>query len=162
MICSYCAKENPDEAVICNYCGAPLVIKEESSATEPLFTVPEENIVEPPEPPEVLPPAPTLITPQKPRGIYGNKIWWVVGCVGAVIIFLCCGVGVLVASQLVGNIPDFLLTPSTILSTLEPVSLATLNPSLDIPVEDSPATPDPNLIFFDDFSDPEIRLGQGG
>jgi hypothetical protein len=150
MICSYCAKENPDEAIICNFCGAPLVVKEDASTTEPLFTVPEENVIEPPVQPGILPPSPATIVPEKPRGIYGNKIWWIIGCAAVFIIFLCCGVGVLFASRLVSNFPNLSLSPDTIFSSSEPAAIETL-----IPLNDVPDATDPNLLLFDDFSDPE-------
>ncbi|PWB51546.1 MAG: hypothetical protein C3F13_14010 [Anaerolineales bacterium] len=151
MICSFCTKENPDDAVICSYCGAPLPVQPEVSPVEPLFTEPVISEVQIPGEPEVLPPAPTVISPEKPKGIYSNKIWWLVGCFGVVLIFLCCGIGALAASRLVKNLP---FSSSTIIPI--PTSLAVIIPVDTIPlIETSTAPTDPNLLLFDDFSDPE-------
>jgi hypothetical protein len=156
MICSYCSKDNPDDAVICNYCGASLVPVEEEPSMESSSLEPDYTVVETPIEPEVLPLPPTTIAPQKPSGLYGNKIWWLVGCVGIAIIFLCCGIGALAVPRLVRNLP---FSPATATATVElsiPTEIAVSDPVVTaLPTANSVVTTDPNLFLFDDFSNPE-------
>jgi hypothetical protein len=158
MICSYCGKENPENIEICEFCGGPLMNAGGGSADQPYSPEPKYTVVQstpnseilPTEPDvevphyapevEVLPPAQAASPPQAPRGIYGNRIWWIIGCFVLVFLLLCCAVGTLGIISFFNK--SVSLQPTTVPSTLEAIAVIT-------------TAPDPNqgLLLSDDFSD---------
>lgn len=155
MICPYCGKDNPDEPAICYFCGAPLTVAEDQAGADENFLEPKVTIVNPPEPIEEIPPAYTSASPQPevlaptyqqpvtqpPKRSGGNRIWWLVGCIVIVLLFLCCGISIVVFYNFAntirsGAIPQ-LNSPITI--NLAPTQAPAANA---------------NTLFFDDFSDP--------
>jgi hypothetical protein len=176
MICPYCGKENPEHLDICEFCGGPLTTPSEETAAESYSPEPNVTIIQ--SAPEINIPQvePAVAPPQAPRGIYGNKIWWLVGCFVLVLLFLCCAVGSLVVYRSINGLASFL--PASKTSTPMSLSIESIptasNPKESIPTTSNPtasllltsmplvpkpsATNSPNsnreLLFFDDFSDP--------
>ncbi len=181
MICPYCGKENPEILDICEFCGGPLSIASTEPDSEPYTPEPKVTIIQ--SAPEVEKPysAPAFEQPEAPRGRFGNRIWWLVGCFVLVFLFLCCAVGALVVYSSVNGLTSFL--PNSLTSPLSPnpietIPIAVLPPTSDptapIPTTSIPTAPNPTpsitglsiptatntfttsqkLIFFDDFSDP--------
>jgi hypothetical protein len=148
MICPYCGNENPDNLEICAFCGGPL----HPASAEPVIDEnplePKVTIVDTPTQPEIPPPQPEVFTPQQadiltptPPVKNRNRIWWLVGCVVLVLIFLCCGISILVGYRAVRqfgtNLSPTLITDYSVnlVSTVIPNQLN-------------------NVLFADDFSDP--------
>jgi hypothetical protein len=190
MICPYCGKENPEISDICEFCGGPLSITSTESAPElytpePKFTVIQSTpeVEMPYSTPEVEKPysAPALEQPEAPRGRYGNRIWWLVGCFVLVFLFLCCAVGAIVVFRSINGFTSFL--PNSLISALAPNQIDTIpiavlpptsQPTAPEPTASIPTAPNPTasitngslptatnitttnqkLLFFDDFSDP--------
>ncbi len=153
MICSYCGNDNPENADVCGFCGAPLgVVNEPASGKNPLE--PDYTVIEPasrpvdlpPEPermytqPEVLPYSPSQTPPLPARKTGGNRIWWLVGCVVIVLVFLCCIIGLLTVYGIAGRLR---INPSLPVST--PATF-NLQPNQSIAVQQ-------DVLLVDDFSD---------
>lgn len=140
MICPYCGKDNPESLDICEFCGGPLTVVDQEAIEETNPLEPKYTVVETPPQPEVLPP-PMPVQSLPPAKKPANRAWWLVGCIALIIIFLCCAFSLIVFYQLARNIGA---SPSQTLNS--PLSLNVLSTR-------SPAN-DPNVLFFDDFSDP--------
>jgi hypothetical protein len=172
MICPYCGKENPDDLNICEFCGGPLTAPGGDAAEEPYTPEPKVTIIQ--SAPEVETPhvEPAVAPPQAPRGIYGNRIWWLVGCLVLVFLFLCCAVASLIIFRSINGLMSFI--PASITSTPVHISIQTIPitvvPSTSIPTVFIPTAPIPTatisptvkqgLLFFDDFSDPSSGWDQ--
>ncbi len=141
MICPYCGKENPDTIEICGFCGAPLTVPSEEASAEPYSPEPKVTIIDTPPVRETPLPLPLASAPQPPRGIYGNRIWWLVGCFLLVILFLCCGAGTLGIIRYINNMASIL--PTTLPLSLEPLAVVSTSPPSN-----------QGLLLNDDFSDP--------
>ncbi len=162
MICPYCGKENPEDANICDFCGAPLLaIEEPATDTHPLE--PDVTIIQTPTQPEVPPAMPSQAPPQPARGIYGNRIWWVIGCVIVFLLLLCCVIASISFYRAVNGLGLFASptifaqntpAPAEVITTIiEPTTaeiVSTSVPTMDVIPTAAPA----NVIFADDFSDP--------
>ena len=169
MICPYCGKENPGDLEICEFCGGPLTSPE--SATEPYTPEPKVTIIQ--SAPEIEIPRPTTAVPppQPPRGISGNRIWWLVGCFALVLLFLCCAVGTLAVYRYINSVASFI--PTAISTTFSQIPIETLPigymptesiptvsiptptiPSASIPTETISPSSNQGQLLFDDFSDP--------
>jgi hypothetical protein len=169
MICPNCGKENDENAGFCNYCGRSLSPVDEKSISETSPLEPAEIIQ--PEAQSLQPdntPKPSPIQPARKRRRKG--IWWLVGCIGLIILFLGCAgafwgfysytnVLVFLHPATITPTPTPTLTP-TPTATSTPTSTATFTPTPTptlTPTSTStptPILPTPGLLFFDDFSDP--------
>jgi hypothetical protein len=134
MICPYCGKENPDNLELCNYCGGSLVVPAEKPIVEPAPIESPINAVPSTAQPELTHDVPSQPPPKSGKGVFGNKIWWVVGCV--VVVFLIGGCAIL--AWAIHKI-------SSRLSTNHPITITQTSHPAPTPV---------NLLFSDDFSDP--------
>lgn len=162
MICPYCGKENPDNIQFCNFCGGPLAIPVEKPVTE---TKP----VEPPisdlqAPTQILDSNPVPIPPPlKPaRGIYGNRIWWLVGCFLLLCIILACGAlgwgmyrfttrkAILQTATMTSNF----YPPATAVHPSIPSSSPNITPLPKLNFTPNAVPSSQGLIFSDDFSNP--------
>ncbi len=158
MICQYCGKENQDHVDICDYCGASLSQKAEAKITqspisEPgseveetakINTVEEQNVDHPTEmeQPTVQPKsfdAGIGQPPQPASGIYGNKFWWLAGGCAFLFALVMCAAAGWGAYQFSMGMAFF--NPPTPTATTAPAPTAE-------------PTAMPELLFFDDFSDP--------
>ena len=145
MICPYCGRENPDTKQECDYCGAPLVTLPAQQPPAAHKILPVAETLHDDTLPESLRKAVEQAPPQSPTGIYGNKIWWIIGGAAVLLFLLVCGV-------LGWGIFQF----RNRLASDNPPAKTTMI------VTTSSATPDaasstgqpPSVIFFDDFSDP--------
>lgn len=151
MICPYCGKENPDDLDICGFCGAPLTAIKNESAEDVNPLEPNYTVIENPPQPEVLPPPLAQIPSQPRQNRPRNRIWWLVGCAVVVLIFICCGTGLLalirIGSRISSN-PVTTLIPSININLL-PTELPSTNPQ-----PDDQLTSEPEVLFSDNFSDP--------
>ena len=144
MICPYCGRENPDTLQTCDYCSAPLM----AGAAEQAPSAPESRqAVETwhdDELPESLREVVEQTPPQPPTGIYGNKIWWIIGAAAVLIFILACGAvgwGIFhFTNRLVSSNPPALATEIIAAPTTTTIT-AQATEQLS------------NVIFFDDFSD---------
>jgi zinc-ribbon domain len=135
MICPYCGKENPDNTQYCDFCGGPLAIPAEEPVTEAPPVEAPSDVLPPTTQAPVSEIAPSEAPPKPAKGIFGNRIWWFVGCVLVVVIIVGCGV-----------LAWGLYRITTRQTTLNP---ATVTPTLgSIPTAVNP------IIFSDDFSNP--------
>jgi hypothetical protein len=178
MICPFCGKENTDNLQTCNFCGGSLEVSAEDLIPEAQPVEPAEDqitevqpveqpvsVTKPPSPKRVPHIASSQPPPKGIGGIYGNKIWWVVGCFLLVCLIVGCGA---VAWGLY-NFSDRLaiLHPATVTQTLPPAPTSantpmivpSLSPNLT-PLSTLTFTPNPvlstqALIYSDDFSNPE-------
>jgi hypothetical protein len=159
MICPYCGKENPDDIDICGFCGGPLTPSEQEAepyTPEPKVTIIQSSAkVEIPQTETIVPP------PQSPRGISGNRIWWLVGCFVLVLLFLCCAVGTLAVYRYINRLATSL--PEAIPTTLSRIPIETMpievipttsDPTEVIPIATVPTTSSQGQLLYDDFSDP--------
>jgi hypothetical protein len=166
MICPYCGKENPENTQICNYCAGPLEIPTEEKVAEPFSIETQVSVSQPPTPPQV-PNAVLSKPPVKSSGgiLYGNKIWWFVGCFLVVFVIVACGVVAWGLYNFSGRIPFLNLATPTATSPAAPTAVKTpviipsLSPSVS-PLPEVTFTPNTELsnsavIFSDDFSDPQ-------
>ena len=145
MKCPYCGQDNPETNEVCDFCGGSLM--------EPI-----ENPVEEVQPSEVdsseqapaenssLQPDFTEPTPSARGGIYGNKIWWFIGCFGLVFLIVGCaaagwGIYRFISQSNLINLGSRIQLPDT---SNTPIPVATSD----------------NLLFFDDFSDPNSGWDQ--
>lgn len=155
MICPYCGRENPDNLENCDFCGGSLTPPAEPPVAETPPTEPALEALQPmvePKEPELTP-----IQPAKPAsgGIYGTRLWWIIGCVVFICIVLACIAG---AISIYRNTKLFsFLNPST--ETPELPSLL-LNTSLPPGTPLASAQQTPKVLFFDDFSDPNSGWDQ--
>jgi hypothetical protein len=136
MICPYCGKENPDDTHFCNFCGGPLAVPAEEPAIEAQPVEPPVSVIQPPTQPPVSYAAPSQPPPKAARGLYGNKIWWVVGCFLLVCLIVGCGAAAWGLYRYTNRLE--ILHPATTTPTSRPAPTI-VNPS----------------IFSDDFSDPQ-------
>ena len=145
MKCPYCGQDNPETNEVCDFCGGSLM--------EPI-----ENPVEEVQPSEVdsseqapaenssLQPDFTEPTPSTRGGIYGNKILWFIGCFGLVFLIVGCaaagwGIYRFISQSNLINLGSRIQLPDT---SNTPIPVATSD----------------NLLFFDDFSDPNSGWDQ--
>jgi hypothetical protein len=144
MNCPYCGRENPETNEVCDFCGGSLQevaeehISETNSPVEVVIDQPAAQTQPQPEPVQALPVA--------KGGIYGNKAWWFIGC----FVLLCLVIGCVAAGW---GIYRFVFKSSV------------LNPLTSTPLSDVHLTPSStlvpvNLLFFDDFSNPESGWDQ--
>lgn len=170
MICAYCGQENPETADICGFCGGPLLAPAKPPSDE---AQPIEPVVEVKPSPEAEQAWPAPIPPPKPSptGIYGTRIWWIVGCLVILCLILGCialGWGLYRYSGLGELLNQTFMTP------VAQLSLAATDTSLpglqalvsntpvivqEIPLTQTPgfiptlSQATPGLVFQDDFSD---------
>jgi hypothetical protein len=140
MNCPYCGQDNPETNETCDFCGGSL--------HEPVDTQEREiqqSEVTPADLPPTLDqsPAPESISPPVPasrKGIFGNKIWWFVGCFVLILLVVGCGAAgwgiyrLIFASGSRNTGPIIQLSDNSV----TPVSVPTSE----------------NLLLFDDFSNP--------
>jgi hypothetical protein len=139
MNCPYCGQENPETNEVCDFCGGSLHVEIASPVHETpspeLVSIEQPAVQEQTSQPELTP-----STPVAKRGIYGNKIWWFVGCLVLLFLVLGCvaaGWGIYRFVFESGIFKPAILTPeSSVFVTPSPTTIAT------------------ELLFFDDFSDP--------
>jgi hypothetical protein len=170
MICPNCGKENDENVEFCNYCGRSLSLVDEKSISETSPNESSESNLQP-EAQSIdsgNTPKPAPIPPQ--RKSKRRRIWWLVGCLFLILIFLgCIGVfwGLYSYTEVLVFLHPATITPtptptftSTPTATSTPTSTATFTPSPTptlTPTSTStptPILPTPGLLFFDDFSDP--------
>jgi hypothetical protein len=141
MNCPYCGQENPETNEICDFCGGSLLEPVENHVDE--VQQPEATSADQPSTSDQTP-EPELIpasAPDSRRGIYGNKIWWFIGCFGLLFLIVGCaaaGWGIYRFIFESGR-----MNPGSIIQDL--VSKSTPNP----------VSTSENLLFFDDFSNPD-------
>ncbi len=181
MICPYCGKENPENLDICEFCGGPLIPASEELTAEPYSPEPKVTIIQSPPEVETPHPEPVMAPLQAPRGIYGNRIWWLVGCFVLVLLFLCCAVGALALYRSINGLASFL--PKSLTSTLASIPTAYIPtayiptasiptasiptasiPTASMPTASIPTASNPTetnspastqgLLLFDNFADP--------
>ncbi len=113
MICPYCGQENPDNIEQCGFCGGSLVQPGERPAMEMNVPAPAAEIAPISDKPaeQVSTPTPNRTPP--PGGIYGNKIWWIVGCLVIVCLVLGCFAAVWAAYSYINSTGFLNPTPST-------------------------------------------------
>lgn len=137
MICPYCGQENPDDLDKCKFCGGSLLETTEQPTHE--AQAPEAVVTDQPQLQTLEPlPSSTQSAPVAPRGIYGNKLWWLVGCFILIFLLLGCaglGWGIYRLVNQVGVPIQAILTPA---SNHTPIPTSIKN----------------DILFFDDFSDP--------
>ena len=141
MICPYCGKENPDDGINCMYCGGPLAVAEEKSPIDTSTLMPKVDVIQAPAQPTPAYDVPAQTADQPSGGFLRNRTWWLVGCLVIVLLFICCGIG-LIAVYRFSNGLTLQNTPS---STISSVSNTT---------NSTPRAQSPNKLFYDDFSDP--------
>ncbi len=157
MICPYCGNDNPPEASICGFCGGPLAVVEEQPASDANPLEPDFTIIESPSPqPETPPVSTSPPSLQPPRGIYGNRIWLVVGCVVIFLLFLCCVIATISLYRAFNGIRLFNSPAAISQATLPAIITVSVEALQDTPspVDISPSVLTPKVIYADDFSDP--------
>ncbi len=165
MICPYCGKENPAESAVCSFCGGPLTetsgLAAKGEPTAPLYEViksPQDTPLAPAETSQpssapqqsYFPPAQAQ-TPAR-GGIYGSRVWWIVGC----LVFVCLLLGCIAAALAIyryTNVSGFLHPPAT--SPIEPTAQGqaqsiTANTAGSSSVSGQQS---PTVLYSDDFSD---------
>ncbi len=156
MICSYCGNDNPEDANICGFCGAPLAVVEQQPDADANPLEPDVTIIDTPPQPKIPSVFPAQAPPQPPRGIYGNRIWLVIGCVVLFLLFICCVIASVSFIRTINGMQLF--TSPTAAYQVEPMPVVTT--SVEVlqdtpePVAVIPTAETPNVIFSDDFSDP--------
>ncbi len=169
MICPYCGKENPAELAVCSFCGGPLTGPSGLAAagvpTPPFYEVVKTPLDAPPatvetsqpqsaSQPSYLPPAQAQ-TPSR-TGIYGSRVWWIIGCLVFVCLLASC-IAAALAVYRYTNISGFINPPAA--SPLEPTARAqgitTTTPGSLAPDATSSTSglSSTTLLYFDDFSD---------
>jgi len=166
MICPFCGKENPDDLEICDFCGGPLLKKPDQPVEEIIPPEPPVEVLQ--SPAEPVEPAFTAATPAPPPsgGIYGNKIWWIIGCFVVVCLVLSC-IAAVIAIYRSTKLLSFLnpteetgtplltqVVVKTPLSVMPPLETTTDNNSNLTPLQAG------SVLFFDDFSDPNSGWDQ--
>ena len=153
MICPYCGNGNPENNSQCDYCGGSLVIADEPKSAETLPTEPDIPLYQPAADLESKFPEPAPIPDQPSRGRSGVRI----GCLVVSMVFICLILGL--AAVVWGffrntNVLGF-LRPTTSTPSFTPGSFPNTTPlytSTSIP---NPILVNPDLLYFDDFSDPD-------
>jgi hypothetical protein len=163
MLCPYCGKENPADIQFCDSCGGPLALPVEEPVPEAQPVEPSVSGMQPPSQTPVSSVASSQSPPKAAGGIFGNRIWWVVGCFLLLCIIVGCGVlawGLyhIAARQMIPQ--PATLTPNDFAApTVVDSPLPSLSPSLT-PLPQLSLTPiaismTQGLIFSDNFSNPE-------
>jgi hypothetical protein len=146
MNCPYCGQDNPETNETCDFCGGSLHEPVEPQKHE--IQQPEVAPTDLPSTPNQAPSA-DVISPPLPaarKGIYGNKIWWFIGCFGLIFLIVAC-----VAAG--WGIYRFIFESGTI--NIGSIIQPTETSSTPVPVPTSES-----LIFFDDFSNPNSGWDQ--
>src|SRR4030042_1639582 len=164
MICPYCGKDNPDDSKLCGYCGGSLELPVEQHTIEDKLSEPAVNAIPASTQPLVPHTAPSQAPARKTGGIYGNRIWWFIGCF--VLVFLIVGCGVLAWGLYKFIDLEAILRPGTMTPTILPAVTAireaqntptlipnqTLQPTLTL--TSTPLSQLAGIVYSDDFSDP--------
>ncbi|MFZ2095136.1 MAG: hypothetical protein WAV05_00735 [Anaerolineales bacterium] len=139
MNCPYCGQENPETNEVCDFCGGSLKEDTEKPIHEALSSevvgIEQPLLQDQSSQPELI-----QSTPVVKGGIYGNKIWWFIGCFVLLCLVLSCVAVGWGAYRFVSD--SGLFNP------------ATLTPMSNISVTPYPTPATSKLLFFDDFSDP--------
>jgi hypothetical protein len=174
MICPYCGKENPDDLVVCGFCGGPLTeITDQPASTahvqEPALeevlppadytqTMAETNPT-PSAPSQTFPTGTSTLTPPR-GGIYGSRVWWIVGCLVFVCLILGCIAAALAVYRSVNSSGIFNPAATTPINSnaqqqtqsFTSTSAPAISITPDAIMTNSP-THSSGMLFFDDFSD---------
>jgi hypothetical protein len=145
MKCPYCGQDNPETNEVCDFCGGSLTEPFENPVEEVHPSEVDSSEQAPAENPSLQPDF-TEPTPSTRGGIYGNKIWWFIGCFGLVFLIVGCaaagwGIYRFISQSNLINLGSRIQLPDT---SNTPIPVATSD----------------NLLFFDDFSDPNSGWDQ--
>lgn len=172
MICPYCGQENPEDVEVCGFCGGSLIETTTQPAMESRAAEPVVEVIQTPAEPQEAKMLPLSVPPVPSKGIYGNRVWWIVGCVVLILLVIAC---IALANGLYRLIkPLGLLNPTAVteispsgieatvsypapLSNLE-TTTAVIPPDLSAQqtiTTGGEVLPTPELLYFDDFSDPK-------
>jgi len=163
MICPYCGQENREDLDICDFCGASLQVITEEPVSE----------VHSPEPPgevnqSIAEPREPLVTQTQPalppsRRIFGNKRWWIVGCIAfACLVFGCVAVvlGLYRFTKALGFLDPVTRNPvqtSTQAGANTPIPTTSKTQAV---IQDISTPLTSRQLFYDDFSDPNSGWDQ--
>jgi hypothetical protein len=140
MNCPYCGQDNPETNDICDFCGGllrePVENQADESQQSDAALVDHPPLLDRAPQPDILP----STSPPAVGGIYSNKIWWIIGIIVLIFMIVGCAAAGWGIYRFVSE--SGILNPaSTIQRT---VTVTTPNP----------APTSENLLYFDDFSDP--------
>jgi hypothetical protein len=145
MICPYCGRENQETLSTCDYCNAPLAALSAEQAPAPPEARQAGGTWQDDELPESLRKAVEQTPPQPATGIYGNKIWWIIGGAALLFFILACG-------ALAWGIFQFTNRLVSVNPPAQPTTVITASTTTTVVAKATEQTS--SVIFFDDFSDP--------